>query len=184
MYDNTYLLTGSHLRKEPPCLSFRCAEKKDSAAYGVRKKRAPAWSQVTACGQNHIRRHPNAGMLLVFQCSLPLWYTDLRSYFLRTGGSAQAHLACSILSSSRGLVRGIILVKSTTERQRYAGAAATRTCAGGDPGSALRLPSLGRSPEDPSSGRLSLECKNRFFPRTGKKWFFNTPVTACKQMIL
>ena len=47
----------------PPIFLFDLAEKKDSAAPGVRKKRALVWSQVTTYGLNHIRRHPNVGML-------------------------------------------------------------------------------------------------------------------------
>ena len=134
----------------PPIFLFDLAEKKDSAAPGVRKKRALLWSQVTACGQNHIRRLPNVGMSWVFQCPLPLSCTARTACVSRTGGSLKKSWA------SRGAVRGTIPVRKTTERQRKAGPAATHICFSGDMCSSHRLPLSARSPEETSSGRLSL----------------------------
>ena len=68
-------------------------------------------------------------------------------------------------TASRGKGRGEIPVRSTMERQRYPGAPPTPHCLSGDPGFSLGFPAFARSPEDTSSGRLSLEYKNRFFPR-------------------
>lgn len=59
-------------------------------------------------------------------------------------------------NASRGTERDILSVSRTFERQRYAGPAATRTCSSGDLCFALGLPFWGRSPEETSSGRLSL----------------------------
>ena len=50
-----------------------------------------------------------------------------------------------------------------------------------DPGFALGLPISEKSPEDSSSGRRSLESKNRFFPRIGKKWVLITQVMSFEQ---
>ena len=76
-----------------------------------------------------------------------------------------------MLSASRGPERAAVCVRNTGERQRHAGSASTSSCFSGDPDSSLRLPSCARGQGEPSPCRLSLECKNRFFPRTGKKRF-------------
>ena len=74
-----------------------------------------------------------------------------------------------VLPASRGKERSEIPVRSTIERQRYAWFQATPHCSSGDPGCSLGLPAFAWSPEDTSSGRLSLKSKKRFFPRRGKK---------------
>ena len=171
-------------RDEPaqcaPRSFFSSCRKKERAAPGVRKKRALSWSQVTACGQNHVRRRPNVGMSWAFQCSLPLWCTARRVYIFHTGGSAQKCCACrgrrarrpeTFYTASRDFMWSTIFVRNAIERQRYAWPAATRTCYSGDLRSALRLPLRTWGQGETSPCRLSLECKNRFFPRTGKKWF-------------
>ena len=141
----------------PPFFLFVLAEKKERAAPGVRKKRALLWSQVTACGQNHIRRLPNVGMSWVFQCPLPLSCTARTACVSRTGGSLKMSWA------SRGAVRGTIPVRKTTERQRKAGPAATRICFSGDMCSSHRLPPFcEESRGDLLWSPFSLECKNRF----------------------
>ena len=61
--------------------------------------------------------------------------------------------------ASRGFMRGTIPVRSTIERQRYAGSAATRSCNSGDLGSALRLPASARGQGDTSPCCLSLASK-------------------------
>ena len=68
-------------------------------------------------------------------------------------------------TASRGKGRGEIPVRSTIARQRNAGAPPMPHCSSGDLGFSLGFPTFAWSPEDTSSGRLSLEYKNRFFPR-------------------
>ncbi len=57
---------------------------------------------------------------------------------------------------SRASVRDTNIVSSKAQRQRNAGPGATRTCFSGGPCSTLRLAASARSPEETSSGRLSL----------------------------
>ena len=67
-------------------------------------------------------------------------------------------------TASRGCMRGEGSVRRTIERQRNAGAPPTPHCSSGDPGSSLGLPSFVWSPEDTSSGCLSLEIRRKPLP--------------------
>ena len=55
-------------------------------------------------------------------------------------------------------------VRSTTERQRNAGAPPTPHCVSGDPGFDLGFPAFAWSPEDTFSGRLSLKIRRKPLP--------------------
>ena len=83
----------------------------------------------------------------------------------RTSYSSGATSMARQNTPSRVQERGKVPVRRSMERQRTAGFQATPHCYSGDPGFSLGFPFFARSPEDTSSGRLSLECKNRFFPR-------------------
>ena len=67
-------------------------------------------------------------------------------------------------TASRVLGRDEIPVRSTIERQRCAWFQATPHCASGDPGCSLGFPDFAWSPEDTSSGRLSLEIRRKPLP--------------------
>ena len=95
------------------------------------------------------------------------WQARIASHASRASRWLAMTGFCLVFSAlaSRGGGRGETSVRSTTERQRYAGAPPTPHCSSGDPGSSLGLPAFAWSPEDTSSGRLSLKSKKRFFPR-------------------
>ena len=65
---------------------------------------------------------------------------------------------------SRVQERGEIPDRSTIERQRYAWFQATPHCASGDPGCSLGFPIFAWSPEDTSSGCLSLKIRRKPLP--------------------
>jgi len=67
-------------------------------------------------------------------------------------------------TASRGKGRDENPVRSAIERQRYAWFQATPHCFSGDPGFSLGLPAFQWSPEDTSSGRLSLEIRRKPLP--------------------
>ena len=182
-----FAMTG--LRNAPPYLSFRLAEKKDSAAPGGRKKRAPnagkACSMFDPCNRGH-RTCCTSGLKSIpagpyFRESsltlaalpgqengLPRRLTPPRNDGERGRKDGEGFLPrlpphfarraaaqCVVRSRSErpGSVSGM---RSDQDRPHFDS---------GDPGSAHRFPACAWSPEDTSSGRLSLESKNRFFPR-------------------
>ena len=70
--------------------------------------------------------------------------------------------------ASRGKGRGLIPVRSTIERQRYASFQATPHCSSGDPGSSLRLPLFCVESRGHFLWLPFLKSKKRSFP-TGKE---------------
>ena len=125
------------LRDAPPS-SFRSCAKRRWSAPGPEEKRANAINLCTA-----------------------LW---LGIAIVGTSYSSGVKSMASQSQLSRVQERGCIPVRSTIERQRVAWFQATPHCASGDPASSLGFPSFAWSPEDTSSGRLSLEIRRKPLP--------------------
>ena len=170
------------LRNAPPYLSFRLAEKKDSAAPGGRKKRAPnagkACSMFDPCNRGHrtcctsglksIPAGPYFRESSLTLAALPGQENGLPRRLApprNDGGGKQGartvnaasrlppHFArraaawCVVRSRSEG--PGSVSGMRGDQDRPHSDS--------GDPGSAHRLPACAWSPEDTSSGRLSLE---------------------------
>ena len=150
----------------PPFFLFGSCPKRKNAPRPVeeRKRRLSEWATQ---GLSEGRRRPNVGQPCAPGCPLPLWCTDR---------SAQKHAPAArrpetTHSASRDPERATLCVRSTGERQRYAGQASTRFCFSGDPGFALGLPCWAEESRGNLLWSSFFEGQETFLSAKGKKSF-------------
>ncbi len=160
----------------PPFFLFGACPKRKNVPRPVeeRKRRLP---ERETQGRSAGRRRPNVGMPGTRGCPLPLWSTDrsaqkhhtaARRSTVTLAGSASPTIR-TYCPASRGSKRASFPVRSTGERQRYAGVSSTCSCFSGDSGSSLGFPFSARGQGDTSPCPLSLKARKPFFPREERK---------------